>query len=511
MLAVAEDDAAIGGDQAPPQGQTVPWSNECEQALLGSVLHDNGAYALVSDLVGDASFFSYAHRLIFQTMGALLTQGAKIDTNVLVATLRAREPDDGQWGGVGYVQSLELCVPSASQARKYAEIVAEHAGARALIAGLKDATEIAWDGSTPLVDRLERITSVLKTVESQRTGMARRGVPLLGLSQLRDSAQSVRWLVKHVMPMDSIGIMFGGSGTFKSFIALDAALHIAHGLPWMGRRTQQGPVLYIAAEGGAGLWRRIDAWHRARNLRWHDVPFYVVPVAVDLLQDAWRVVDAAQMLGVAPAMVVIDTLSQTFAGEENNAPEVSAYLRELGTRFRALWQCAVTVIHHSGHQATERPRGSSAIRANVDFMFGVHRDANEMLATLSCVKQKDGDCFDDQSFSMTIQNLGWDDDGDVVNSLVAARLEGTQAVLDAMRGEAARTGRKGRNGMLLDLLGSKDGCPEAELRKAFNDACDAETPEATRQAYKRCMDWAKKAGIVMVDNGRIRVLRHIGD
>lgn len=143
-------------------------------------------------------------------------------------------------------------------------------------------------------------------------------------------------------------------------------------------------------------------------------------------------------------------------------------------------------------------------------MFGVHRDANEMLATVSCVKQKDGDCFEDQSFSMTVQGLGWDDDGDAVSSLVAARLSGVDAVLDAMRGEAARTGKKGRNGQLLDLLSQYDGCKESDVRKAFAEVCDAGTPEATRQAYKRCMDWAKKAGLVLVENDKIRVLRHLG-
>ena len=57
-------------------------------------------------------------------------------------------------------------------------------------------------------------------------------------------------------------------------------------------------------------------------------------------------------------MVVVDTLSQTYSGEENSANEMAAYLREIGLRFRQLWQCAVLLIHHSGHQATERPCGS---------------------------------------------------------------------------------------------------------------------------------------------------------
>ena len=62
-------------------------------------------------------------------------------------------------------------------------------------------------------------------------------------------------------------MLFGGSGSFKSFIALDAGLHIAHGLPWMGRRTKQGQVVYLAArytpEGAWKFTRSVDdtvAW-----------------------------------------------------------------------------------------------------------------------------------------------------------------------------------------------------------------------------------------------------------
>lgn len=94
MIDVIEDEPPVDGSTPPPQGQPIPWSNECEQGLLGGVLHDNGAYARVSDLVSEASFFQYSHRLIFQTMGALLSQGSAVDVNLLAAALRAREPED---------------------------------------------------------------------------------------------------------------------------------------------------------------------------------------------------------------------------------------------------------------------------------------------------------------------------------------------------------------------------------------------------------------------------------
>ncbi len=46
------------------------------------------------------------------------------------------------------------------------------------------------------------------------------------------------------------------------FIAIDLSLHIVHGLPWCRSNTKQGSVFYIAGEGGAGLYHRIEAWYK---------------------------------------------------------------------------------------------------------------------------------------------------------------------------------------------------------------------------------------------------------
>lgn len=332
-------------------------------------------------------------------------------------------------------------------------------------------------------------------------------VPILDLEQLRAQAQAIRWLVKHVVPEESLGIMFGGSGTFKSFIAIDLAMHVAHGLRWMGRKTTRGPVLFIAAEGGSGLWRRIQAWHQAYGLDWTEALAYVVPTSMDLATMASAVREAATANGITPVLVVVDTLSQTFAGEENSAQEVSAYLRELGVQFRLVWQCAVLVIHHTGHQATERPRGSSALRSNVDFMLGVFRDEREMIATVECHKQKDGELFEAQTFKLASLEIARDEDNDPITSLVARRLVDGAEVLQAMAVEGAK-GRKGRNQLLLEL--AKDGQTEKELRQAFYESCDIDNAEARRQAFHRALQWAVRQGFASTTDGRISIIKSNG-
>lgn len=322
-------------------------------------------------------------------------------------------------------------------------------------------------------------------------------IPLLTLDQLREQSKNTAWLVKHVVPSEAVGVLYGASGTFKSFIGIDLALHVAHGMNWLGHKTRKGPVLIIAAEGGTGLWRRIVAWHRERRLQWKDAPVYVIPVSVDLMHDAALVRDAATAVGVTPVLVMVDTLSQTFSGEENSAQEMGGYLRELGLQFRACWQCAVLVVHHTGHSQTERPRGSSALPANCDFMFGVFRDEKEMMATVECTKQKDGDLLKPVSFSLKVTELALDEDGDPITSLVATEVGQRQDVLDLMSHEAQR-GRGGRNHLFLDF--AQNGIEEKKLRTIFYEAVDGDG-EAKRQAYFRARKWAISSGVIEIAQG----------
>ena len=482
-----------------------PKSIEAEQGILGGLLLDVSHLARVSDILATTDFFARSHKLIFDALTTLAGEGQPVDVISTYERLQ-RDGNDGDAGGLVYLNQLAQSVPSVASVRRYAEIVVERSVLRQAIALADDVTRRAFRNE-PAVDILADLkTRTAKLTEERKLGRA--GVPLLTMGQLREQSHAVSWLVKHVIPADSIGMLFGGSGTFKSFLAVDLAGHVAHGLPWLGRRTKQGAVIYIAAEGGTGLWGRLCAWHQARRLRYDEAPIYVIPVALDLTQDAWKIVEAAQALGVTPELVVVDTLSQTFAGEENSAQEVAAYFRELGTRIRQLWKCAVAILHHTGHVATERPRGSSAMRANLDWMLGVHRDDKEMLATLSCAKQKDGEGFQDTTFALGVHALGTDEDGDQVKSLVARHLSSVEEIQEVMEREG-RAGRGGGNQLLMSLI--QNGGLESDLRTEFMKKCEQETPEARRQAYSRAKRWATNAGFIEIAQGCVITLKNGGN
>jgi hypothetical protein len=59
---------------------------------------------------------------------------------------------------------------------------------------------------------------------------------------------------------DSINWFYGAPDSKKTFTALDIAMCVATGTPWMGREVAQGAVLFIAAEGGDDIHLRRQAW-----------------------------------------------------------------------------------------------------------------------------------------------------------------------------------------------------------------------------------------------------------
>lgn len=320
---------------------------------------------------------------------------------------------------------------------------------------------------------------------------------LLSLSELARAVANVRWLVKAVVPDDALGMLFGASGTYKSFTALDLALHVSLGRPWMGRKTRQGPVVYIAAEGGAGIYRRIAAWCSRHACELPD-NFYVctVPLVLSHSEHVEFITEQISKLPEVPALVVVDTLAQTFSGDENSASDIGAYLRGLNT-MRAALHCALLVIHHSGHSAAERPRGSSALTANVDFLLGAFKpDGTEHVARIEVVKQKDGERLPSQTFSLERIVLGADEDGDEISSLVALWADQAGTVL---RETAARVNTYEQT--ILAQLTERGELLDHELRNSFYNYVSAKMggkyqQDSARRAYTRAIESMVEKGLI---------------
>lgn len=150
-----------------------PWSCEAEQAVLGAMLIDPAAYDRVGDLLSAESFYLADHRTIFAAAGRLAAASKPCDVVSVYEALQAAGSADAV-GGLVYLGQLANCVPSANHARRHAEIVAEKAAHRNLIAAAGKALDIAREADSRVIEKLERIGECLGSVERFQTRQAPR-------------------------------------------------------------------------------------------------------------------------------------------------------------------------------------------------------------------------------------------------------------------------------------------------------------------------------------------------
>ena len=96
-------------------------------------------------------------------------------------------------------------------------------------------------------------------------------------------------------------------------------------------------------------------------------------------------------------MIVLDTLARTMVGaDENTAKDVGEWIQN-AQKLQEKTKATVLTLHHTVKRtAKNKPaaeRGSSALRGAADTMMAVTKNNNAL--TLSCVKQKDSEEFDD--------------------------------------------------------------------------------------------------------------------
>ncbi|MEN3282086.1 MAG: hypothetical protein V7607_3226 [Solirubrobacteraceae bacterium] len=196
------------------------------------------------------------------------------------------------------------------------------------------------------------------------------------------------WLVDGLVPANGLSVLYGASGTCKSFLAMDWALCTASGLPWHGHAVERRWTVYVAAEGRAGLGARYHAWATARG--WPDASRIRFLAEAVNLRDAGQVERARRTLASLPerpGLIVIDTMARAIpGGDENAAKDVGEFIAAVdGLR----GDDAVLVVHHSGKDGRDE-RGSSALRGAAEMMAKLKRDERSPRVALSCDKLKDG-------------------------------------------------------------------------------------------------------------------------
>jgi len=210
------------------------------------------------------------------------------------------------------------------------------------------------------------------------------------------------YLVDGTIETPSLIGLIGPSGSGKTFVALDIAMSIATGTPYHSMEVKAGPVIMSAGEGHTGIPRRVQAWcaHHGQNITHANLA--LTSRAVNLFDEGYvsafcKEVDTIAQTKGAPRLIIIDTVARHMGGlDENNAKDMGELIRT-ADKLKDDYQCAVMLVHHTGHAHPDRARGSTAFKGALDTEIIVSPLGDHDLTT-KCEKQKDGTPFELRQF-----------------------------------------------------------------------------------------------------------------
>lgn len=342
---------------------------------------------------------------------------------------------------------------------------------------------------------------------------------------LRDIADAPRkaWLIKDMLGAGELSFVYGAPGSGKSVVVADMAAHVAAGLDWRDHRVTQGAVLYIAAERGGLVLRRLAAWKKRHG--YEDAPLAVVSSSFDLWshrRDAAEIVqiakDVADATGSPVRWIIVDTVAQTLpGGDENSGRDMGALVANLAY-LQDRTGAHVTGVHHVPHGDQARMRGHGVLLGAADSTFSVEKDEASTLRTFQTRKANDGPGDVKIAFTLESVELGTDPEtGDVTTAPVVVEAGGRAGQGGTSRNVPLTHQEELARRVLADLIeevgepppphlpapfGSK-GVREESWRKACYErkSSESDNPSTLRKNFTRASDGLQRKGYVNVREG----------
>jgi replicative DNA helicase len=221
-----------------------PANIEAEQALLGALLYDNGAYERLSDQLQARHFFEPFHGRLFAALEGHIRRGQLADP-ILIAEQFQRDPAFGEMGGIRYLADLVDRAPPAANAPDYARVVYDLAIRRDLI---RIGGEIAAGAQVgdPALSAREQI----EAAEQQLYTLAETGATASGFVDFADALAGAVEMAQEAYNRDG-----GLAGLSTGLIDMDQKLGGLHpsdliilaGRPSMGKSALATNIAFNVA------------------------------------------------------------------------------------------------------------------------------------------------------------------------------------------------------------------------------------------------------------------------
>lgn len=303
------------------------------------------------------------------------------------------------------------------------------------------------------------------------------------------------WLIHATLPRAGLAVLFGASGSGKSFLALDLGIAIARGCDWRSLQVNQSCVAYIVAEGIGGFSKRLSAYAQQHAVDLADVPLYVLGDSPNFMKgdDMAAVIEGVRAIPTMPGLIIVDTWAQVTPGADENAGDDMGKALAQCKRLHAATGALVLLVHHSGKDASKGARGWSGLNAASDCTIEVIRSDNDRVMTIT--KMKDGEDGAEFGFRLLTVQLSEDVSSCVVEHTAATPKEKRKS---DPRGAVERLVQR----CVIDTVGPDNTAEVGDIINAVVDQLPHD-PASTKRDRRR--EIALRALNNLRDAGRVEI------
>jgi RecA-family ATPase len=299
----------------------------------------------------------------------------------------------------------------------------------------------------------------------------------LDLATILDTVdeEPIPWAVHGWLAEGEAAILAGEWGSGKSLVALDLAVSLAAGVPWMGYAHVTRPfrVLVVDEENGHRLarhrMRQIIVGRNLTRAQVADLPVaYLCRNAINLDDPKGMAQLRAEIERHKPEFLVMDSLVRFFRGRsENDNSDMSAFF---GERIRPLMRdhnLGVVMLDHMGKPSKDgnqdpghRVRGASDKPGFVDELWTLAGERDQSTRTLTHEKTR----WDDLQAPV---QTSWHKSEDGTAAWIEAK-ELRRGCEEAIREALAAAGTEGRcHGEIVDLVKVRAGFDAKHVRRTL--------------------------------------------
>ncbi len=169
----------------------LPYSEESERAVIGSMLIDEGTISIAEEILTKEDFYNKTYGIYFETILEITDENLPVDSVILQERLGNKNISP-EYASIPQINSFVDSVPVAVNIKHYANIVKEKSLLRAIIKVTSDISEACRTGELSvdqILDKTENDIFHLLQKKGQRESAGIREIVKNVLNKIRESAK----------------------------------------------------------------------------------------------------------------------------------------------------------------------------------------------------------------------------------------------------------------------------------------------------------------------------------